>query len=228
MDGGDQKAMVQIAPKTICLYGHWIDGEKLLELRDGIVFLDGIRVFPPVREVGPIPSTVSTNSPLGQLVQRWRARERALRAAGASKESVVAEGKAFFESADVVETIEIDADATCTIYGKNNEGYLAQLWSTDFSPLSVEFHNSAGRGGRIYRRLLNYIQGGGGVIILSQAEKWFPKTVVESAEFRDAVDAIAAATGPIEDGNWDRSFPILWFEAEAIRNPLPDDIIRRK
>ena len=160
LDRGNQKTTVRISPQTVCLYGHWIEGDKTLELRDGRVYLDGIRVYPPVPIYRPVPNAAPSANPFDDLLQRWGKREQALRAAGNSRESVIADGRAYFLASDLVDSVDFDTDSTCIIYGGSNEAYLVRLWSHAPLPRRDKSEDTTNRGTSIYCHLLDYIDAG--------------------------------------------------------------------
>ncbi len=223
----DLSVTVSVAPRTVCLYGHWISGETTLELRDSCVYLGGIRVLPKVHEPVEVSRDEVEEDLLGPLVRQWAAKATALRADGWSKEHVIAAGRTFFGTSEPVIRLEMHSDGACTIYGRDNDAYLVRLWTSDQPPVTMKREDREDRGTGPFLRILDTIHDHRGVIVLADVQIWYPRAVVESPEFRRAVEAIDAAHEPIEEAQWDSSYPITWFEAEAIRNPLPDDLIRK-
>ena len=125
-DFGNREYLVNLVSNQVCLYGNWLSGTVVLRLSEDRVYLDGIRVFPPIGDFNPEfhPEFGQKEVLRSQLIFESRLFERELALQGADTEGLRSRTIRMLKKLPLVLDARIeasDAFSVATVYGDTLE-----------------------------------------------------------------------------------------------------------
>lgn len=122
----NREFQVDLVPNQICLYGNWLSGSVVLRMSEDRIYLDGIRVFPPIGNFNPEfhPEFSQKEVLRSQLIFESRLFERELALQGADTISLCSRTIRMLKKLPLVLDARIGASdvfSVVTVYGDTLE-----------------------------------------------------------------------------------------------------------